>query len=376
MSTNKYPYQDLSLGDRKGERWRDIPNLEGYYVISNFGRVKRLAFATLCSNGQLRHVGSKIMAADIRRIPNQSIKDEVYWLRVKVLRDGIKYELALARLVYYSFVKKFELGDLSTVILPKDGDGRNVRPGNLVLANMQRKAERIHERGRMIYQRPTSYDEFLSGQSEKSSNAQCKPVSQYTLKGKMIKTYPSIVVAARIIGISAVGIVSVLKDRQVSCGGYVWRYGSARRIDMKVFLERKEQHFKNLVGQKVTQYRPDGNKVAFFLTINDAARATKTKGSCICEALAGRQKSAGGFIWKRGLGKKKIDLRGYRFGEALRAEHKQVKVRQYSLDGRFLRTFPSVKAAAKHVGIAGSTISSFLGGRGKQAGGFRWKKCN
>lgn len=36
----KYPYQNLTLKDLKGERWEDIPELDGYYRISNFGRIK------------------------------------------------------------------------------------------------------------------------------------------------------------------------------------------------------------------------------------------------------------------------------------------------------------------------------------------------
>ncbi len=375
MTEKKFPYKDLSLIDLIGEVWMDIPNLEGHYVVSNFGRIKRLTFEVQCSNGQVRRLPAKIISADVRRIPNNSVKDEVYWLRAKVLRDGVKYELGIARLVYYCFVEKFAMEDMELLILAKDGDGRNLQPANLVLADPKQKADRIHQRGRMIYQRPTSYDEFMNGQVTKSSNPQCKTVSRYTKPGNKIQTFPSIAAAAAHAGVSADQIVNVLKGRQVSAGGNIWRYGAIPRVDMKTFYKEKKLHFKDLAGHKLTQYASNGKKVASYLTINDAARATNVKSSCISEALSGKLKSAGGFIWKKGWTKEQIDLDGYRFGEALRAENRQVKVKQYSLHGQYLATFPSVKSAAKHVGIAPSTLSSHLGGRGKQAGGFRWKKC-
>ncbi len=36
------PYQNLSLQDIEGEEWRDIEGFEGYYMVSNMGRVKSL----------------------------------------------------------------------------------------------------------------------------------------------------------------------------------------------------------------------------------------------------------------------------------------------------------------------------------------------
>jgi len=32
----EYPHEDLLLHNIKGERWKDIPGLEGYFQISNF----------------------------------------------------------------------------------------------------------------------------------------------------------------------------------------------------------------------------------------------------------------------------------------------------------------------------------------------------
>ena len=370
-----YPYQDLSLISRTDERWKDIPGLEGCYLLSNFGRVKRDAFEIRCSNGQIRRMRPKIMMADVHPILNRSMKDYVYWLRVKIMMSGTMHECAIARQVYYSFVKKFDLSDYSIVILAKDGNGKNIRPENLVLADLRRKAVRIQERGRAKILRLTSYEEYVRSGLEQSSNPYCKQITQYTRQGVKVRTFPSSAAAAKFMKIPVNRIINVLKDRQVSCAGFVWRYGNARQIDMKKFLENKLRHRKMLVGKKLTQYNSKGRKVASYLTINDAAKAVGVEASCISEALNGNQKSAGGYVWKKGWGEEKIDLTGYLFGEELRAQRLQIQVKQYSMNGKFIRTFPSVNAAAASLGISAAHLSGVLGGRGKHARGFIWKKA-
>lgn len=43
MNEELKPYKNLSLQDIEGEEWRDIEGFEGYYMVSNMGRVKSLA---------------------------------------------------------------------------------------------------------------------------------------------------------------------------------------------------------------------------------------------------------------------------------------------------------------------------------------------
>jgi len=61
MSVQKYPYQNLSLKSIKGERWKDIPGLEDYFMVSNFGRVKRLEFEMQHDNGVTYRRAEKII---------------------------------------------------------------------------------------------------------------------------------------------------------------------------------------------------------------------------------------------------------------------------------------------------------------------------
>jgi len=43
MHKQEYPYQNLSLTNIKGERWKDITGFEGEYQVSSYGRIKSLS---------------------------------------------------------------------------------------------------------------------------------------------------------------------------------------------------------------------------------------------------------------------------------------------------------------------------------------------
>lgn len=53
----------------------------------------------------------------------------------------------------------------------------------------------------------------------------------------------------------------------------------------------------------------------------------------------------------------------------------KVIVRQYRMDGTFIKEFESVKLAAEEIGVRADTISYAINGRRNSAGGFLWRKC-
>jgi hypothetical protein len=198
MKDKSYPYTNTSLQHLKGETWEDIPSLDGLYLISNFGRVKRVAREVYASDGKIMHFREKIIRSypDIQK--NKSVKDEVYHLAVSVTVEKRRYKFSIPRLVYYCFVRKFALDDYSLVIYAKDGNGKNIRPANLRSTDLSGRSKRIFERGRLVRDIETTYEEFKRTKSLLSSNPFCKQISQYTNKGKFIRTFPSIRTASRI----------------------------------------------------------------------------------------------------------------------------------------------------------------------------------
>ena len=49
------------------------------------------------------------------------------------------------------------------------------------------------------------------------------------------------------------------------------------------------------------------------------------------------------------------------------------KIKQYTTEGVFVRTFAAVGDAAEYMGISSSAINQCLSGKNKTAGGYVWK---
>ena len=82
MATIKkqYPYQNTSLENIKGERWEDIPGLDGYFMVSDYGRIKRLEYETQYRNGSIHVKPEKMIKARISKSPNKYKKDYINFL--------------------------------------------------------------------------------------------------------------------------------------------------------------------------------------------------------------------------------------------------------------------------------------------------------
>src|SRR4051794_6414344 len=84
QSQKEYRYQNLSLQDIQGEIWEDIPELDGYFLVSNFGRVKRQQYEMPDCRGTVRIDCEKIIAAKLGKANNKFKKDFTYYLMGKV----------------------------------------------------------------------------------------------------------------------------------------------------------------------------------------------------------------------------------------------------------------------------------------------------
>jgi len=305
----KFPYQDLSLENIKGERWRDIPGLEMYCKISSFGRLKRLQYELEYSDGRLYIKPEMIIKPVVMKLPNGFTNDNIYFLRATITLYGQVYNYSLARLVYNCFNKPFDMADESIVILTKNGNGLDIRPVNLKIASHSDKQQRIFNLKRRAALLPGE-----SGKLKAITNSQkvnSKPVTQYNKKGKKIKTYPSVAAATRATGISQSHISNIARGIEFSAGGYCWRYGKKATINMGPMLELVELRRKRKVekfGKKVTQYAMNGNRLAKYACISDASKATGVTTGEISKVITpgNNRTSAGGFYWKKGYGRAKI----------------------------------------------------------------------
>lgn len=117
-----------------------------------------------------------------------------------------------------------------------------------------------------------------------------KPVCQYTREGEFIREYESIKEAARVIGTKDTGSISnCCNGKLKTASGYIWRHKG----------DKAPEPFKNVIKRKVEQYTFQGEFVATYDSIVEAASSFGAASpTCIGNNLSGRSHSAYGYVWK------------------------------------------------------------------------------
>lgn len=382
MSIKQYPYQNLSLDDIPGELWKGIPGLESYFCISNFGRVRRLAYTSSTKRGP-RKVKPMVITQTVVASHNAYMNDHNFYMRFAVSMNNKVNNFTTARLVYHLFVEPFDINDRDLFILYRDEDPLNVRADNLYLADQAEKQRRMDARGR----RGTP---FLDMTPEKRKKVQEKirqikaqnpvhQISQYDINGRLIRTYHNAEEAAKAVRISGRHIAhAAVRKKVLTAGGFIWRRGSALQVDLTPVLDapgiRRTPLAKHV--QRIGQYDLDGKLLRTFPTIREASTELGYNYGRIQEAVKGRQLTYKGYIWRESTAPK-IDVghlqkaRGYRYSPLSAHER---KVTQYNLDGVRIQTFLNKAEATRLTGVDNKSITQVVKGEAITAGGYLWRE--
>jgi hypothetical protein len=125
-----------------------------------------------------------------------------------------------------------------------------------------------------------------------------KEVLQYSLEGVLLGEWKTIKTASEEIGLSSNNIVACCKGRSMSAGGFIWRY-KVGTIEPKIEVGKVGKTSGVLKRLKpVEQYTVDGTLIRKWMSIKEPGMKLNIHDSCISACLAGKQKTAGGFIWK------------------------------------------------------------------------------
>jgi len=223
MTQKKYAYQNFYLKNIKGEIWKDIDGLQDYYQVSNYGRIKRLEYEMQYKNGAILKPQKIIKPAIVKQF-NKFKNDYSCFLVNRVTFKNSRHNFSIARLVYYSFVGKFDIDDHNIVIICKDGNNFNIRPDNLKKGSVGEKQQRTVTRKR--FKSP-----FLKLTKDDRKEIRkaiiktlSKKVSQYSRDGILIRTYPSMAAAERATGIYATSIGNRASGKGKTAGGFIWKW--------------------------------------------------------------------------------------------------------------------------------------------------------
>jgi len=197
------------------EIWKDIPGYEGYYQVSNIGRVKSLSRKVYNREGY--HISKE-------RILKQHSNKGGY-RRTRLLKNGIFKTLFVHRLVALAFIpnpNKYP-----------DINHKDENPSNNCVENLEWCTEKYNMNyGTAIERRKASFvrnDSFKKANATKvRNNSRCaeKPVEGVSKDGSVTLNYKSICEASRETGISKGNIGECCRGTRLSAGGYYWKFKS------------------------------------------------------------------------------------------------------------------------------------------------------
>jgi len=346
LMSAKYPSQNFSLTDIKGEEWEDIPSFDGIFQISNYGRVKAARHWVDITGRQGYWLKEKIRKTRVATRVFSGEKKKHQYLGFWFQFERKKYAIGIARMVYYLFVRKFDLEDRRLAVSCRDEDNLNIRPGNLFLTTRSEyvaKSYRLNRRPRNAY------------------DTEARPVSQYNLQGKWIKTYASMSLAAKETGITSTMISAALRTPNKYSGNYLWRYGEHKE-DMKRIpaFAKKKRLSGEIHAAVISQYDLSGKKRREYPNLKAAALAMKCQPGMIRRVILGNLLTAKGYYWKLGEGPRKISM--LHLEKSKRHWEKKIcrPVTQYGVDGQKIAFYPSQAEAARRLGVSQLAINSAL----------------
>lgn len=194
-----------------------------------------------------------------------------------------------------------------------------------------------------------------------------KPVTQFTLDGKTLQTYPTIEAASKATGLTPDNIQKNVKGENKTAGGFIWRPATSKEMQA-ISLKTVMNYERSGIDEKeIVQYTIEGKKIAHYSSIASAAKVCTVSVTGISVAMDKPNRSAAGFVWRS---------KGRRYSGELAKNPSANKARvvtQYSLAGKKIKVFKSIRDVERKTGIPSSTISAVAKGKFKTTGGFIWK---
>lgn len=192
---------------RQDEEWKDVVGYEGYYSVSNYGRV-------------WSHYSEKLL---------KPIMTKAGYVRAHLSLNGEVKARPVHRLVAEAFIPNPDGKPTVNHINEIKTDNY---VGNLEWATTKeqnvhgtRIARAVAHTDYALRSEKIDYGAIAAKHNYHEINInQRKPVLQIDKNGAVIACYEGLSVAARSLGISVSHICCCLKGRRNYCGGYQWRY--------------------------------------------------------------------------------------------------------------------------------------------------------
>ncbi|MBQ8969200.1 MAG: HNH endonuclease [Bacteroidaceae bacterium] len=186
------------LTQPKEEIWKNIVGYEDSYQVSNLGRVRSIDRYVRTGENHLRKIRGKIL--------KQQVSNKGY-LFVTLSRECEESGMFVHVLVAKAFIDN---PHFMPQVNHKDENKRNNNVENLEWCTSKYN---------------NNYGTHNDRVRQKTINGkQSKEISRYSVDGKYIDSFPSMMEAQRQLGISAALICHCCKGRIKAANGYIWKY--------------------------------------------------------------------------------------------------------------------------------------------------------
>lgn len=269
----------LSIEDFNGEIWKDIPGYEGWYKVSNLGRIKSIERTIVFKRGCDNVHRKKTLKEQIIKASTSSS-----YLFCHLKKKGTSVIVKHHRIVCSVFHENKEN-------LPEVNHKNEIKTDNRA-DNLEWCTRSYNARYGTSRQRVR---EKLINDPNRST-----PVLQYSLNGVFIKKYPSIKEAERQTGICYSNISDVSRGGRCStAGGYIWSFSDNRDVINKKVM-RKQINKAQYSKKKVLMFSKDNKLINTFESEAMASKETGIHKDTIarCCKHIGYYKTAGGFKWE------------------------------------------------------------------------------
>ena len=246
------------------EIWRPVKGFGNHYEVSNLGRVRSLPHTVLSVNEKK---GYSFAYEHEGRVLKPKTENGY---KVVTLINGdrsTKRNIGVHRLVAFAFVPGYFEGAQVNHINEIRNDNR---PENLEWVTPR---ENINH----------------GGHNKRQSITKSRRVVQYDMDGRVVRSYYGLSEASRQTGIARENIGKCCNHAKgyVSAGGFLWAF------DGEELIIRKQNH-----GERaVAQYTKDGQFVAQYESIREAAKATGANAAVISRVIDTKYR-AKKYLWK------------------------------------------------------------------------------
>lgn len=252
----------MTQEEKELEVWKSINEYEGIYEVSNFGRVKRLAYDKTVCGGSKQHCYERILKPQIRKHG---------YLAVVLSKECKSKSYLIHRLVAATFISN--PNNLPQV------NHKDENPSNNNVDNLEWCDQKYN----------SNYGTSKERISAKLKNGiLSKPVEAYYKDGTYYRDFPSAIEASRTLNLNVSGIISCCNGskKYKTCGNLQWKYKGSQKqiIDIRTWI---------------VQLDKDGVQIQAFDSITTASKRAGVSRTAIHNNISNKSKTAGGFIWKK-----------------------------------------------------------------------------